>query len=112
MQMSKTDESPSFEDFPETEASDDGDAANWIDLEPGDEVVGLITDFNPDAGRNGLVEIDGRPTWLTAGMKDRIIAALVEGAQIAIRKSEDDESFEDDDGEEVTYYPKEVRVKR
>ncbi|MFC7195367.1 hypothetical protein ACFQL4_13135 [Halosimplex aquaticum] len=78
MQMSKTDESPSFEDFPETEASDDGDAANWIDLEPGDEVVGLITDFNPDAGRNGLVEIDGRPTWLTAGMKDRIIAALVE----------------------------------
>ncbi|ELZ23634.1 hypothetical protein C475_15223 [Halosimplex carlsbadense 2-9-1] len=110
--MATNNETSSFEDFPEPETSDDDGGSDWIDLEPGDEVTGRITGFSPNAGRNGVVEIDGRPTYITAGIRRQLIAELVEGSQMALRVSEEEESFEDDDGEEVTYNPKEARFRR
>jgi len=107
--MSTESETPSFDDLPENEEIDDDNGSNWIDLEPGDEVGGRITGFNPEAGRNGVVEIDGRPMYLTAGMRRNLIGQLVEGSIMAVRVSEDEESFTNDDGEEVTYNPKEAR---
>lgn len=110
--MATNDETSSFEDFPEPNTSSDDDGSNWIDLEAGDEVVGRITGFNPENGRNGVLEIDGRPMYLNREMRNQLLSTLVEGAAVAIRCSEDTESFTDDDGEEVTYHPKEARFKR
>mgnify|MGYP000678184146 CR=1 FL=1 len=110
--MATNNETSSFEDFPEPETSNDSDGSDWIDLQPGDTVTGRITSFNPNAGRNGVVEIDGRPTYITASIRRQLIAELVEGSQMALRVSEEEESFEDDDGEEVTYNPKEARFRR
>jgi hypothetical protein len=107
--MATKDETPSFDDLPENEEVDDDNGSNWIDLEPGDEVTGRITGFTPEAGRNGVVEIDGRPMYLTAGMRRDLVTQLVEGSVMAVRVSEEEESFTDDDGEEVTYNPKEAR---
>jgi len=107
--MSTENETPSFDDLPESEVSNNDGGSNWIDLEPGDEVSGYITGFNPEAGRNGVVEIDGCPMYLTAGMRQRLIAELVEGSIMGVRVSEEEESFTNDDGEEVTYNPKEAR---
>jgi len=109
--MATNDETPSFEDFPEPDASNDDDGSNWIDLEAGDEIVGRITGFNPESGRNGVIEIDGRPMWLNQEMRNQLIARLVEGASVAVRCSEDTDSFTDDDGEKVTYHPKEARFR-
>jgi len=110
--MATNDDTSTFEDFPEPEASEDGDGSNWIDLDAGDEIIGRITGFNPESGRNGVLEIDGRPMWLNREMRTQLIAALVEGAGVAVRCAEDTDSFTDDDGEEVTYHPKEARFKR
>jgi len=107
--MSTESETPSFHDLPESEVSTDDDGSNWIDLEAGDEVSGRITAFNPNAGRNGVVEIDGRPIYITAGIRQKLIGELVEGSIMGVRVSEDEESFTNDDGEEVTYNPKETR---
>jgi len=75
--MSTENETPSFDDLPESEVSTDDDGSNWIDLEAGDEVTGRITGFNPDAGRNGVVEIDGRPMYITAGIRQGLIAERI-----------------------------------
>jgi len=107
--MATKDETPSFDDLPESEVPDDNGGSNWIDLEAGDEVAGRVTGFTPEAGRNGVVEIDGRPMYLTAGMRQRLISELVEGSIMGVRVSEEEESFTNDDGDEVTYNPKEAR---
>jgi len=107
--MATKDETPSFDDLPESEVSTDDDGSNWIDLEAGDEVSGRITGFNPFAGRNGVVEIDGRPMYITSSIRQKLIEELVEGSIMGVRVSEDEESFTNDDGEEVTYNPKEAR---
>ena len=107
--MSTENDTPSFDDLPEAEVPDGDDGSNWIDLEAGDEVAGHITGFTPEAGRNGVVEIDGRPMYLTSSMRQKLIAKLVEGRIMGVRVSEEEESFTNDEGEEVTYNPKEAR---
>lgn len=106
-----TGEPQSFDDFDPVEDSDDNDDGGWIDLEPGDEVIGTITDFRPCASYNGVVEIDGRPYRLNASMRRTICRALVEGREIAVRKSEDTATYTDDDGVEHEYNPREVRCR-
>ena len=110
--MATKDDTPSFDDLDSVEVSNDDNSNGWIDLEPGQEVTGTITAFNPLASYNGVAEIDGRPIRLNQTMRQQIIAGLVEGAQIGIRKSEETDSFENEDGEEQEYNPREVRVKR
>lgn len=107
-----TKDKPSFDDLDSVEASNNDNGSDWINLEAGDEVTGQITAFNPLASYNGVVEIDGRPLRLNQTMRRQIIAALVEGAQIGVRMSEDTDSFTNEDGEEQEYHPKEVRVGR
>ena len=103
------DNSPSFDDLEPVEVQNDDDGSNWIDLGPGEQYVGQITGFNPDAGFNGVVELDGRPMYLNSTLKNQLLAALVEGETMAVRVSEDERTFEDDDGETQTFYPKEAR---
>lgn len=110
--MSQTDDTPSWDDLDTVEVSNDDDGSDWIELEPGNEVTGRITAFNPLASYNGVVEIDGRPYRLNSTMRKQIIAGLVVGSTIGIRKSEDTETFENDDGEEQEYNPREVAVQR
>lgn len=105
--MSQTD-SPSWDDLDSVETEDSGNG-EWINLEPGQEVGGTITDYNPDGDDHGVIEIDGRPFSLNWTLKQKLLKSLVEGAQVVVRKSEDEESFTDDDGEEVTYNPKDAR---
>ena len=45
-------------------------------------------------------------------MRRQIIAGLVVGSSIGIRKSEDTDVFENDDGDEQEYYPREVAVQQ
>lgn len=102
--------SPSFDDLEETqveEQSNDG----WLDLEPGEEVVGEITAFHPERGDGaGIVEIDGKPMSINWTMRRKLINSLVVGGQMGVRKLEDTESFEDDEtGETVEYNPREAR---
>jgi len=106
-----TNDAPSFDDLDTVEVSDD-DQDDWIELEPGQEVTGRITAFDPLASYDGVVEIDGRPYRLNPTMRKQIIAGLVTGCNIGIRKSEQTDVFENDDGEEVEYNPREVAVQR
>ena len=106
-----TKDSPSFDDLnPVEDASSDDNGSDWIDLDAGEEFVGRITGYNPSAGYNGVIELDGRPMYLNATLKNQLIAALVEGRMMAVRVSEEEETF-DDDGEERSYHPKEARFK-
>jgi len=91
---------------PAPEPEEDGD--QWLDLEPGDSVVGEITGFRPTAGRNGIIEIDGKAHRLNATMRQQICEALVVGERMGLSKSEEESSFENDDGETVTYHEREV----
>ena len=111
MSNTKTD-IPDFDDLDSVEV-DSGGNGEWINLDAGDEVGGEITDVNLDAMEYGVVEIDGRPFSLNKTIRDQMVSALVEGGIMVVRKSEDEESFEDDDtGETVTYNPKEARFGR
>lgn len=105
-----TTKSPAFDDLDEIEEPSTQDDS-WIELEPGDSVTGSVTDFSPRASYNGVIEIDGRPYRLNASLRRSIVSALIEDAVIGIRKSDSKESFEDDDGEEIEYYPREARIK-
>jgi len=107
-----TNDAPSWDDLDTVEVSNDDDGSNWIELEPGEEITGRITAFNPLASYEGVVEIDGRPYRLNATMRKQIIAGLVNDCSIGIRKSEQTEVFEDDEGEEQEYNPREVAVQR
>ena len=89
--------------------TDDLDEANGrINLDPGEHLVGTITDANLAAGDHGLIEIDGRTLWLNATMRSQLESALISGQPVAHVKSEEKDSFEDD-GEEVEFYPRELR---
>ncbi|QGA81100.1 hypothetical protein [Halomicrobium sp. LC1Hm] len=101
----------SFDDLEPTETTTDDGGTDWIDLDPGQEVIGTITGLNLDAGYNGVVELDGRPMYLNNNLKNQIIAALVVGNTMGVRKSEDVEKFTNDDGEQE-YHPKEARFDR
>mgnify|MGYP006283815177 CR=1 FL=1 len=111
--MSQTDDSEfGFDDLPESEDVERGDQGNWINLDgAGDEVTGTVTDFNPHSLENGVVEIDGNPLRMNASVKWAIIRNLIVGADIAVRHGNEQKMFENDDGEEIEYYDKEVRVR-
>lgn len=102
--MAANDDSPVDPDS-FVEPSVDSSTAD-LDLEPGDHYIGTITDYRPWAGDYGLVEIDGEPVWLNRTLQGQLISALVTGNPIMYRKSEDEESFEDEEGEEQTYNPR------
>lgn len=85
------------------------DSDNRIDLDPGQKLHGVITDYKPTAGDHGLVLIDGRELWLNQGMKRQLVAGLVKGNEVLHVKAADEESFEDADGEEITYNPRSLR---
>ncbi|MDZ7729919.1 MAG: hypothetical protein U5K37_01240 [Natrialbaceae archaeon] len=106
-----TNETPAFDDLGEAPEVDEPNDGGWIDIEPGEAVVGQITAFWPDRGdRAGVVEIDGRPMSLNWTMRKQLIGALVVGATMGVSKSEGTESFEDDEtGETVEYNPRQVR---
>jgi len=106
--MSTNDDTPSFDDLDTVEIDNDDGASEWIDLEPGQEVTGRITGLNLEAGYNGVIEIDGRPMYLNKQMRRQLVTALVEGAHMGVRMSEETETFEQD-GEKQEYHPKEVR---
>jgi hypothetical protein len=109
--MAQSQDAPSFEDL-DTVTVEEENGSDWIDPDPGSEVGGTITGFNPLNGRNGVVEIDGRPMYITASIRRELIAALVEGCQIVVRVEDTQSSFENDDGETVTYYEKEAAFGR
>ena len=111
--MSQTSDSDfGFDDLPESEDADRDEQGNWINLDgAGDEVSGTVTDFNPYSLDEGVVEIDGSPLRMNASVKWAIIRNLIVGADIAVRHGDNEKSFENDDGEEIEYYDKEVRVR-
>jgi hypothetical protein len=95
--------------FEQAPTSDDSD--QWLDQpEAGGHVVGSITGFRPDAGYNGVVELDDRPLSLNKSLRNQLLAALVEGETILITAEETPSSFTDDDGEEVEYFEKTLHV--
>lgn len=108
-----TNESKSFDDLDPVEPTPQASGSDWINLDTGEEFVGEITAFNPGAGGEsnaGVVEIDGRPYSLNWSQRRRLIDALVVGSTMGLHKTEEEESFTDDDtGEEVVYNPTEVR---
>lgn len=108
--MSADNDSPefdidSFESVDEEELDNDG---GRINLDSGEHLIGSITAANLAAGDHGLIEIDGRTLWLNATMRSQLESALIVGKPVAHAKSDEEESFEDD-GEEVTFYPRELR---
>lgn len=94
----------SFE-APDVEQTSD----NPLDLEPGDEYIGRITEFKPSAGDNGLLVIDGEDLWLNKTMQKQLLSALVEGEHVMFAKGEDSESFTDSDGNVQEYYPRSLK---
>lgn len=101
---------PDFDEFETVESTDDS-STGWIDLGPGEVHTGEITAYRPYAGDYGIIEIDGRPYSLNQTQRDSLVAALVVGKQVGLRCSNEEESFEDSDGEEVTYYPTQIGFK-
>lgn len=77
-----------------------------LDLDAGEEYIGKITGYKPWVGDYGLLLIDGEELWLNKTMQGQLIAGLVEDRDVMYRKSEDTESFENEDGEEQTYNPR------
>ncbi|MFD1586177.1 hypothetical protein ACFR9U_04225 [Halorientalis brevis] len=103
-----TDDAPADLDSFE-EPTVDNDNSEGIDLEPGDHYIGQITGFKPWVGDYGLLLIDGEPVYLNQTLRDQLVSGCVVGSQIMYAKSEDEESFTDGDGEEVTYNPRSFR---
>ncbi|MFH5798564.1 hypothetical protein [Haladaptatus sp. CMAA 1911] len=108
----ETEDGFDVEDFESVDAEAIDQNDNTINLDPGNALTGRITGANLSAGHNGVIEIDGQELWLNATMRKQLEAALLVGAPVAHLKSSDEESFTDEDGEEQTYYPRELRFKK
>ena len=100
---------PDFDGF--TAESTDDSRTGWISVGPGETHTGELTAYRPWAGDYGVIEIDGRPFSLNKTQRDTPIATLVEGKQVGLRCSEEQKSFENNDGETVTYYPTQIGFK-
>ena len=97
-------------DLDEFESADVSDEQSGnINLDPGEHIMGEITAYKPWAGDYGLLEIDGRTLWLNKAMQDQLIAGLVVGSHVAHVKDDEEQSFTNNDDEEVTYYERELR---
>ena len=108
--MSQSSDSIGFDDLPEFETENDSTDDEWIDLEAGDVITGEITAYHPFRSYNGVVEIDGRPLQLNKSMARAICNALVQGGSIGIRVGTEEQKFTNEDGEEITYFDKEIRA--
>lgn len=107
--MATKEELPDFDDLDPVEVENEANGNNWLNVDGGEKVGGEVTGFRPRAGRNGVVEIDGKPMSLNATLRRQIIEARVVGSTIVIRAAEEESTFTNDDGEEVTYHEKEAR---
>lgn len=99
-----------FDDLDEPAEVDSG--SEWINPDAGEQFGGQITDIRLDAQDNGVVEIDGRPYSLNWSQRQQLVNELVVGSLMAVKTSEETDSFTNDDGEEIEYHPKAVRFKR
>lgn len=99
---------PDFDSFQTVDPGEMDSGAGSIDLDPGENYVGEITDVDFSTGDHGILKIDGKELWLNATMRKQIEKALIEGEPVAYFKSEEVESFEDD-GEEIEFNPRELR---
>lgn len=116
--MSSKDTVPSFDDMePASEAKKND---RTVDLEPGDEFTGRLLFRFSFVGKHDsdvLVIEDAASGAIRAyWCSNSVVRQLNEGdvqpeCWISLRKSDEEESFETDDGEEVSYYPVEVRTK-
>ncbi|MFY4815489.1 hypothetical protein ACOJIV_22740 [Haloarcula sp. AONF1] len=102
--MSAKDENE-FGSAVEPGSDDDG----RIDLEPGEEYIGEITDADFGVGSHGLIEVDGKTVWLNGRMRSQLLEALVVGEPVLHEKESEEQSFTDDDGEKVTYHNRNLR---
>lgn len=104
-----SDDELDVDSFDAPDVSESESNSQYINLEPGESVTGRITDVNLGAGDHGLIEIDGQTLWLNYTMRQQLETALIQGEPVAHVKLEDEESFEDENGEEQTYNPRELR---
>ncbi|WP_135827906.1 hypothetical protein [Halorussus halobius] len=110
--MSKTDESGfDLDSFASPDVDESESDSDYINLDAGESVTGEITDVNLTAGDNGLIEIDGKTLWLNATMRRQLESGLIAGEPVAHVKLNEERSFEDENGEEQTYNPRELRFK-
>ncbi|GGN96725.1 hypothetical protein [Haloarcula pellucida] len=113
-----TQETPSFDDLEPVESNSDDDYdSEWIELEPGENVVGVIRDVVPNCGQYDTTVIE-----LSRGIGD-VVAMwsnnqidnalddndLGEGDVVGIKHTEKTRTFTTDDGEEREYDVWEVR---
>ncbi|MXR41010.1 hypothetical protein GRX01_06600 [Halobaculum sp. WSA2] len=103
---------PAFDDLDPVNTDEESSGSNWLNPNPGETVSGTITGWNPDAGHNGVIELDGNPMYMNRTLQRQLIAALVEGNQMFVRVDENSQTFTNDDGEETEYHPKEARFAR
>ena len=94
---------PDFDGF--TAESTDDSRTGWISVGPGETHTGELIAYRPWAGDYGVIEIDVRPFSLNKTQHNTLIAMLVVGKQVGLRSSEEQKSFQNSDGETVTYYP-------
>lgn len=85
--------------------------SQYIDLSPGEDFSGEITDVDLTRGYNGSVWIDGKELSLNATMRKQLLQSLVVGEDVLHEKEEAEQSFTNDDGEEVTYHAKSLRFR-
>jgi len=104
-----SDDDLDLDSFESPDVDETDSNSEYINLDPGESVTGYITDVNFAAGDNGLIEIDGRTLWLNATMRRQLEDALVTGEPVAHVKLDEEASFEDENGEEQTYNPRELR---
>lgn len=92
---------------PDTGGEDSNDQT--INPEPGDDYIGRITDANLAAGSHGLLEVDGKTLWLNGSTAQDLVAGLLKGNAVRLVVDDEEQSFTNDDGDEVTYHNKELQ---
>lgn len=113
-------DTPDFDDLDpvETNEQDDDYETEWLDLEPGESVVGEVRAVRPNCGEydNTVIELarglgDVVAMW-SNGQIDRAFRVndLGEGDVVGIKHTEDTATAEDDNGEEYEFDIWEVRA--
>jgi hypothetical protein len=108
MSQAKDDDS-GFKDPVDVDAQNE--QTQYIDLDPGEDFSGEITDVDLTRGYNGSVWIDGKELSLNATMRKQLLQSLVVGEDVLHEKDDEEQSFTNDDGEEVTFFEKSLRFK-
>ncbi len=108
-----------FDSLPESEVDHDGSDSNqFINLEPGDSLVGELAYQEFDVGGNDSTILCIRTgpgeycKYWSNGQVNSVLGAegVSLGDTVGIRKTEETDSFENDDGEEIEYHLMDVRV--